>query len=169
MNGNSLRISAEQKVIIFPSLTKSNTEGQVYFLFSLRQVEDIIKEVRVESVPFSLPHIEGITVWRDRVVPVLSLEKCLGMNHQSDPDVSAGTRLIMVRLLREERGRPKEERIMFRVSPSIRMLSLPLQCSPVPVNPCSDIHRPHLLRAFYEWSEGFLAVIHIGEIFLIEN
>ncbi len=168
MNGNSLRISAEQKVIIFPSLTESHTEGQIYFLFSLRQVEDIIKEVRVESVPFSLPHIEGITVWRDRVVPVLSLEKCLGMN-QSGLPISAGTRLIMVRLLREEPTRLKEERIMFRVSPSIRMLSLPLACSPVPVNPCSDIRRPHLLRAFYEWSEGFLAVIHIGEIFLIEN
>lgn len=169
MNGNSLRISALQKVIIFPSLTERLGEGQIYFLFSLRQVEDIIKEVRVYPVPFSAPHIEGIAEWRDRVMPILSLEKCLGM--KSGSGTHAGTRLITVRLLRESEGkkRPEEERMMFRVSPSIRMLSLPLDCSPVPVSSCSGIPRPHLLRAVYEWSEGFLAVIRLGEIFLIEN
>ncbi len=169
MNGNRPEISADQKVIIFPALTEKHTEGQIYFLFSLRQVEDIIKEVRVYPVPFSSPHIEGITEWRDRVVPVLSLEKCLGI--KPCPEAHAGTRLITVRLLREKEGRKriKEERLMFRISPFIRMLSLPLACTPVPVSSCSGIPRPQLLRAVYEWNEGFLAVIHVGEIFLIEN
>lgn len=165
MNGNRPEISADQKIIIFPALTESQTEGQIYFLFSLRQVEDIIKEVRVYPVPFASPHIEGITEWRNRVVPVLSLEKCLGMKNTSE--ASSGTRLITVRLLREREGRkhPEEERLMFRISPSIRMLSLPIACTPVPVSSCSGIPRPQMLRAVYEWDKGFLAVIHVGEFF----
>lgn len=165
VNGNSLIRSAESKVLIFPSLAER--EGRIYFLFSLRQVEDIIKEIRVWPVPFSAPHIEGITEWRGRVLPVLSLEKCLGM--KGDPEAHAVSRFITVRLRRERKGGPEEERMMFRVSPSIRIRSLPLECSPAPISSCPGILRPNLLRALYAWSEGMLAVIHPGEIFLIGN
>ncbi|QTA86801.1 chemotaxis protein CheW [Desulfonema magnum] len=199
----------EQKVIIFPALTPSQLScGQVFFLFSVRQVEDIIKNTSVHPVPFSSPYIEGITIWRDQVVPVISLEECMGMESTTSGSGFRllSTRLIIIRILpsfsltddeknekvssahgdilptaggkknfsftQEERDAffPAEEyeggaRIMLRVAPGIRMLSLPISCTPLPLASVEWIPKKELVRGVYEWEEGYLTVAHMEKIF----
>ncbi len=160
----------------------------ISFLFSVRQVEDIIKEVLVYPVPFSPPYIEGITEWRDHVVPVISLEKCMGFEIRNRKYETENTRLIMVRIPSPEEGVPPstftggdtqvsnpesripkwggEKRIMFRVSPSIRMVPFPIPCTPLSSAQKRKvkIQNLELVRGIYEWEEGYLVVAHTVSI-----
>jgi len=79
MEIDSLQATKKQRVLIFPAQTPKVLDRQVYFLFSLVQMEDVIMDAAVHPVPFSPPYIEGVAEWRDHVVPVLSLEECLGL------------------------------------------------------------------------------------------
>jgi chemotaxis signal transduction protein len=146
-----------QKVLIFAVQTPNVANRQVYFLFSIKQMEDILLGTLVTPVPFSQPYLKGIAQWQDSVVPVVSLEECLGLessNHQKD------TRLIVVRVPRI-RGQHGYYRIMVKVVPPIRMLALPIDCGPV-----SDewIRARHLVRGVYEWEDKFLVVAHMEKI-----
>ncbi len=153
-----MKAPADQRVLVFPARTKAgSTEGQVWFLFSLAQVEDILKDAPVCRVPFSPSHIEGITNWRDRVIPVITLEKCLGL----EPDRDDSGRLILVKT-----GGPDEpeggKRAMLRVSPSIRMMSLPIQSAPL--TSVNWIPKRYLVRGIYRWDQGFLVIVHMERI-----
>lgn len=148
--------SAGQRVLVFPARTQpGSTEGQVWFLFSLSQVEDILKEAAVCRVPFSPSHIEGVANWRDRVIPVIALEKCLGL--EPDPAADSG-RLIMVKSGGPESG----ERAMLRVSPSIRMMSPPIPSAPLAS--VNWIPKRYLVRGIYRWEKGFIVIVHMERI-----
>ncbi len=69
-----------QKVLIFPAQpTGGIGGGGLLFLFSMGQVEDILKSAPVHPVPFAPPHIQGMARWRERVLPVIWPEGCLGV------------------------------------------------------------------------------------------
>lgn len=147
-----------QKVLIFAVQTPKVVDRQVYFLFSIRQMEDILLGTLVTPVPFSQPYLKGITQWQDKVVPVISLEECLGLessNHQKD------TRLVVLRVPTKDAGQLSYYRIMLHVVPPFRMLALPIDCNPV-----SDEWIParHLVRGVYEWENKFLVVAHMEVI-----
>jgi chemotaxis signal transduction protein len=145
------------KVLIFAVQTPKVADRQVHFLFSIRQMEDILLGTSVTPVPLSQPYLKGIAQWHDIVVPVMSLEERLGLEsstHRKD------SRLIVVRVPRI-RGQYGCHRIMVRVVPPIRMLALPIDCAPV-----SDEWIPgrQLLRGVYEWEDKFLLVAHMEKI-----
>ena len=146
------------KVLIFAVRTPNVADRQVYFLFSIRQMEDILLETLVTPVPFSPSYLKGITRWQDKIVPVISLEELLGLessNHLKD------TRLIVLRVPTKDAGQLSYGRIMLQVVPPFRMLSLPIDCDPV-----SDEWIParHLVRGVYEWRNKFLVVAHMEKI-----
>jgi hypothetical protein len=150
------------QVVIFPAMTPEEiSDGQIYFLFSIRQVEDVVKEASVQPVPFSPPYIEGITLWRDLAVPVISLEKRLELAASSFKLLS--TRFITLRFAVGEKNKPrkhpKAERMMIRVAPTIRMVSLPIPSAPIPVSAVEWIPRKELVKAVYEWEEGYLVAL----------
>ena len=69
-----------QKVLIFPAQPTADIGGgDLFFLFSMGQVEDILKSAPVHPVPFTPPHIQGMARWRERVLPVIWPEGCLGV------------------------------------------------------------------------------------------
>ncbi len=171
MQNNKLKGTVEQQVLIFPALfpAAEMSERDVYFLFSVTQVEDIIKELLIYPVPFSPSYTEGIAQWRDNVVPVISLEKCLnrdevaGSNLCLEPAMHGNekknTRIIMVRSISEGN---EIKRCAVRVIPPIRIFSLPIQCTPV--SSVEWITKKHLVRAVYEWDEGYLVVPYMEKI-----
>ena len=146
------------KVLISAVQTPKVVDRQVCFLFSIRQMEDILLETSVTPVPFSQTYLKGIAQWQDNVVPVISLEECLGLessNHRKD------TQLIVVRVPAKDAGQHGYYRIMVEVVPPIRMLALPIDCGPV-----SDewIRERHLVRGVYEWEDKFLVIAHMEKI-----
>lgn len=150
--------SGEQRVLIFPALTTPVNGKQLSFLFSVSQLEDILLETEITQVPYAPPHIFGVTDWRDRVLPVVSVEKCLGLISQ---DAHAAIRFLVIKSVRHENGKSHENYGMLRVSRQIQMYNLPIQCSPAPGQ---WIPREHLVRQVFEWEHGFLIVPQIQAI-----
>jgi chemotaxis signal transduction protein len=145
-------------VLIFSALTPRVSNRQIYFLFSQHQMEDILMDTAVQPVPLSPSYIEGVAEWRNQVLPVISLEACLGMESLNSSKIQ---RLMVVRALKDEAAPMGIYRIMLRIVPPIRMLTLPIECSPV-----SDEWIPEhfFTKGVYEWENGFLVVAHMKNI-----
>jgi chemotaxis signal transduction protein len=131
---------------------------QVHFLFSVLQVLDVTKELAVTSVPFSPPFLQGIAEWRERILPVMFLEACLGFPIEGTQQAD---RFIVVRM-REEEGDDSGVAYGALGAPSaIRILSLPVRCTP---SSNGWIARGQFIRGVYEWAEGLLVVVDMEGI-----
>lgn len=144
------------KIVVFPAMIPETLGKKIHFLFSVRQVEDIIREISIAPVPFAPSFVKGITRWRDHIVPVLSLEECLGFE-TTEADVP--NRLILVRGRRQE---AKEERAVIKTFGAFRIIALPIVCTPAA---SSDwLPKPHLIKGLYEWEDGFLLCVSMDDI-----
>ena len=153
MQPNNLNIAGNERILIFPALSPKISGKQIYFLFTLGQIEDIIRNASIYPLPFSPPYILGLAEWRDNVLPVLSLEECLGLPPSESTEA---VRLVIIR------SGEKKIRGIFRVDPSIRLISMPVSCSPVQSAPW--LSRNDLVRGIYEWDEGFLVAVRMDNI-----
>lgn len=158
MQYNNNITTSEQRVLIFPAQAPKVSSRQIYFLFSQHQMEDILMDAQVQPVPFSPSYVEGVAEWRNQVLPVISLESCLGMEALNSSKIQ---RMMVVRAVKSDAAPTNFYRIMLRVVPPIRMLKLPLECSPV-----SDgwIPKKYFAQSVYEWANGFLVVAHMKNI-----
>ncbi len=161
---NTNQISTpEQRVLIYSAQTPRVANKQIYFVFSQYQMEDILMDTPVRPVPFSPSYIEGVAEWRNQVMPVISLEGCLGMESL---DSSKTQRLMVVRALKNEAAPMGIYRIMLRIVPPIRMLTLPIECSSI-----SDRWIPEnfFAKGVYEWQDSLLVVAHMKNILYGRN
>ncbi|MDM8516965.1 chemotaxis protein CheW [Desulfobacterales bacterium HSG16] len=137
------------------------------FLFSARQVEDILRWAAVFPVPFSPPHIDGIINWQDRIMPVLSLEKGLELDVS---DTDGIEHMIMIRSSKEVMNNASDiTGAVVRAKAPIRILPMPIKCWPVSFPEWLNRNRKALLMGFYEWEEGYLAVVHMDKMLQYVN
>ena len=153
-----LTAATYRRVIVFPALSHRFKGKQVHFLFSALKVADILQELLVQPVPLSPPFLEGIAEWRDRILPVISLEQRLGLQVKS---LRQPPRSMVVRIAEAGGGNANGLHGVLRVAPNIQMLSLPIECTPVSRGWMSH---EHLIRGVYEWEKGFLVVVHMENI-----
>ncbi len=145
-------------MVVFPALAPPLKSGrQINFLFSVTQVEDVIKDVDIRSVPFSPPWVDGITRWRGQVVPVISLEKCLGLK-VVNPELAE--RKLMIRAPGNGTGMAEKRGIIKTVA-TIRMMAPP---DAIPVTQTDWLPGKHLLRGIYEWNLTYLLVVDLERI-----
>jgi chemotaxis signal transduction protein len=149
----------DHKVIIYPAMTSPVNGKRIYFLFSLFQVEDIQGELKVYDVPYSAPFVEGIAVWRESAIPVICLERYLGMK---PAESKSGQRFIVIRsTLRSQEG-AVEMRSGIRTEREIKM---------IPIPDTSELVKPNgwinhgLIKGVFEWEEGFIVVPETDKIF----
>jgi chemotaxis signal transduction protein len=150
--------TSEKQVLIFSAQTPRVSNRQIYFLFSQHQMEDILMDTSVQSVPLSASYIEGVAEWRNQVLPVISLEACLGLESLNSPKIQ---RLMVVRAFKNKAAPMGIYRIMLRIVPPIRMLTLPIECLPVSNE---WIPEKFFAKGVYEWEDGFLVVAHMKNI-----
>jgi chemotaxis signal transduction protein len=158
MQRNSETKNLEKRVLIFPAQIPKVLNRQVYFLFSLRQMEDILTDAPVRPVPFSPAHLEGMAEWRGHILPVISMEAWLGFEFLNTQKVQ---RLMVVRAAQNGTVQKNVDRLMLQVIPPIQMLTLPIECFPA-----SDdwIPESYLAKGVYEWENKFLVAVHIENI-----
>ena len=163
MGSAAKKVTSEQRVLIFAAQSPRVENRQIYFLFSQRQMEDILMETAVRPVPLSPAYTEGVAEWRDRMLPVVSLEACLGMKPLNSSKIQ---RVMVVGIPKIEEGTTKIYNIMLRAVPPIRLLTLPIPCTPV-----SDdcISHKRYVRAVYEWEDGLLVVANMAKILSEES
>ena len=147
-----------QRVLIYPAQISKISGRQIYFLFSLRQVEDILMDASVLRVPFSPSYVDGVAEWRNGILPVVYLETFLGPQYSTS---RKNQRLMVVRALPVNGAASGPDRIMLRMTPPVRMLTLPLECKPVS---CSAISDKIYTKGVYDWDNGILVVAAIEKI-----
>ena len=158
MPANRPTASAEKRVLIFPARIPKFSDRQVYFLFSLRQMVDILVDATVQPVPFSPDHLEGVAEWRGQVLPVVSMETYLGFQCLNTRKIQ---RMMVVRAIRNSSIQTNPDRIILRAIPPIQMLTLPIDCSPA----ADDwIPENRFARGVYEWGNKLLVTAHLEHI-----
>lgn len=159
------RIQSAGKVFIFPAFAPEHEEKQVFYLFSLRQVVEVLRAVKILPVPFSPCGTEGVAEWRGRVVPVLSLEKYLGINWSGEPK---RVRSIALRSV----GKSKKERIedlyaIVNVGVKVEQLELPLECDAAETP--EWITETSCLIGTYQMPNRLLLVVDIEKILFAQR
>ena len=146
-----MEVYKKQKIIVVPAQTNIFPSGkQIFFLFSLSQIEEIIKEIKIYQVPFSPKYIDGIANWQGNIIPVLSLEKCLGLS-QDKKEQDMRFMLIKVFISQEN-----IKRCFLKISSSVQMLSLPSFCAPV--SNVNWLIRKNIVRGVYLWDKGYFII-----------
>jgi chemotaxis signal transduction protein len=117
------------RLLVFPARTPAIEGRQVWFLFSIRQVVEVLRAVDIRPVPFGSDWTEGIADWRNRVVPVLSLEGCLGIQLAKAP---MPQRPIVIRSAsRHRNGEVQTSYAIANVGLGVEQLALPEACEPI--------------------------------------
>lgn len=155
---------SERQVLIFPASTPDASGKSIFFLFSVLQVEEILKETRIHSVPFCPNFAEGISEWRERVLPVISLEARLGLETAAIPEPQ---RLIVVRTSKDVDTQSAESKGILILSSAVRKMKLPIPCVPYQSNGLFTDNT--LLKGVYEWEEGLLIVVDMEKILSGKN
>jgi len=158
MHANKDLTSSIRRVLIFPAWISKISGRKVFFLFSLRQVEDILMDASVLRVPFSPPHVDGVAQWRNCIMPVVSLEAFW----EPRPLTSRkNQRLMVIRTSHSNETSLSPHRMMLRMTPPVRMLALPIESAPVSPSWIDDKIQT---KGVYEWEHGILVVADIDKI-----
>ena len=148
------------QIFIFHANTPAVDNQAVCYVFSVRQVVEVLSHAQSQPVPFSPRHAEGIAQWRGRVLPVLSIEKCLGIA-STTPDTQH--RAVVVRSVIETDSRSLNELYgIIHVGKTIQQQDLPMACDTIPVpNWVADAS---LLAGAFRMPDRILLVVNIGQI-----
>ena len=145
-------------MLVFPARISEISGRKVFFLFSLRQVEDILMDASVHQVPFSPPHVDGLARWRNRIMPVVSLEAFWEPNLLTS---NKSQRLMVIRTSQSNDTSLSPHRMMLRMTPPVRMFALPIESKPVSPGWIDDKIQT---IGVYEWEHGILVVADIEKI-----
>lgn len=150
----------DSRVLIFPGRTADIEGKPVFYLFSIRQVAEVLTHVDAQLVPFAPAYVQGIAHWRDRVLPVLSLEQCLGIK-QSDNQMPQQT--IVVRgVTKDSTDNLHELYAICKVGAGVHHLDFPLECEPVAA--ADHIPNAFYLHGAYQMQKRLLLVINIEKV-----
>ena len=158
MHVNHGLTSSGQRVLIYPAGAATVSGRPVCFLFSLRQVEDILMDASVLQVPFSPSYVEGVAEWRNCIMPVVSLEAFWTPHPLTARE---GQRLMVVRVPHKNQSSASPQRMMLRITPPVRMLTLPIESHPVSPN---GIIGKLQTKGIYAWENRVLVVADLEKI-----
>jgi chemotaxis signal transduction protein len=153
-------MSSDAQVLLLPARTHAVKGKSLYYLFSVRQVAEVRLHTAIQPVPFAPLHVQGVAGWCGRVVPVLSLERCLGLEMLAD---RMPRRDVVVRSVTQNtRGQLEEHYAICRVGAAIRNMALPLACEPGKVP--DRITDASCLTAVYHLQTAVLLVVNLEKI-----
>jgi chemotaxis signal transduction protein len=147
-------------VFVFPARTPVVESKRIYYLFSVRQVVEVLNCVSVHPVPYAPHYAEGVTQWRGRVLPVMSLEHFLGIAVSGD---QKHLRSIVVRsITKDSVDMFHEVYTIFKVGAAIQQIDLPMACEPVSVP--DWVTNANVLSGVYQLERNLFLVINMGAI-----
>lgn len=147
-------------VFVFPARTPVVESKQIFYLFSVRQVAEVLNCVSVHPVPYAPHYAEGVTQWRGRVLPVLSLENFLGIAVSGD---QMNLRSIVIRsITKDSVDMFHEVYTIFKVGAAIQQIALPMACEPVSIP--NWVTNANVLSGVYQLERNLFLVINMGAI-----
>ncbi len=140
-----LKQDGRDRVLLIPAHAPKISGKAVHFLFTLGQVKDIFRKEVIRQIPFAPSWVMGLTRWREKAVPVICLEDCLGMPFI--PSAHPG-RMVLIR--------SREQYAVLYADTALRLVHLPETSAPP--ESVSWISEKNLVRGVYECKEGFLVL-----------
>ncbi len=153
-------MSSDAQVLLLPARTPDINGRSLYYLFSVRQVAEVLLNTKIQRVSVAPPYVQGVAKWCGCELPVLSLERCLGMEILAD---RMPTRDVVVRSVTQNNGgQLREHYAICRVGAAIRHMELPLECEPGKVP--GRIADASCLTAVYFMQKMLLLVVNLEKI-----
>lgn len=159
MDNLPMQQAALHQAMIVPAVSPQIEGKQPYFLFGVLQVESLLQEVSVRSVPFSAPHLDGVAEWREHILPVISLERYLGLSSTATPEAN---RFLLVRVPSPSGRTGEIIRGILRVHPHVRKMYLAPDCPADRSGAGCDPDR--LLKGVYDWDEKRLLIVDLKRL-----
>ncbi len=129
-------------------------DNPLLFLFTVSQVEEILPEFPIRSVPFAPDFLDGICSWRGLVLPVVDLDKRFGFEQTVSPE---SQRYMVVRSGGlDQDGGVDLVRCVFRVSDTIKIIEVTEKSSIV--SPQRIGVEPSLVMGAYQLEESYYVV-----------
>lgn len=148
------------QVLIFPIPVLPPGEKELFYLFTVRQVADAVKQAVICFERSIAHYIDGFAQWNNRHVPVLSLETCLGLK-MDNADIPLRT--IVIRDVSQRKGLGDQDLYgICNVGAAVRRLRFPFDSTPVAIP--KWIEHPEFVRGIYETPEQLLLVVDLERI-----
>ncbi len=147
--------------LIVPAGLHDKTNQQVSFLFSYIQIEELLRETEVTELPFSPSYVEGITVWSDRIIPVISLERLIG---KSEIIMDRDARGIVIKTRQQSEASDNRHHALIRISRESRLLNEMPDCEPLNVSDFVAPDKTCMVPGVYQWQDTLLMVADMSEI-----
>jgi chemotaxis signal transduction protein len=149
-------------LIIAPAQGKIQSGESVSFLYSLLQIEEILSAISLAKVPFSPSYVEGLSDWQDLVLPVISLERLLGL--VQDPGSIQGNQAIVVKKTQESVEPDNCKRALDRIASGCRLITGVPKATPVFANDFIAEKSVPAIKGIYRWDKGLLIVPNMDHI-----
>lgn len=151
--------SSSPQVIAFPARTPLVDGRQIYFMFSVRQVVDVLRQVDLQPAP-DRKLIVGLTDWRGTTVPVVDLENRLGLRILEN---GMSLRNIVVRsVIQDPLNGDRDLYAVCPVGAAVRQFQLPLPCKTV--TPSQRFAGVDLIEGMYVMAEYLFIVANLNKI-----
>ncbi len=140
-----------QGVVAVRTGQQNRDDGRrLFFLFSARQVEEVLGSVVLRPVPFAPSFLLGMARWRGHLLPVVDLEKCLlGAQHNREEK----PRFLVLRSgATDGQGRGQVLRCILRFSGQIQPMDIS-DTAPVLESDALGLDTS-LVRGIYDWEDG---------------
>lgn len=112
-----------EKVVAVKSGHRDMEDGRsLFFLFTARQVEEVLSGVVMRALPFAPASLMGMAQWRGHLLPVVDLEKQLSL---PDDEHREDSRFLVVRTGLPEHAENREiMRCIVRLSARIQPIDV---------------------------------------------
>ncbi len=157
-NIKNRRIS-NQKVTIVSSVIPNPSDGQINYLFTFKQITKIVKDFSIRKIPFSNPAILGITEFNNGLLPVISLEQCLGIHDSAKEEIR---QLIVIKTGVKPDINADDSIIAFVSHSSVHLSRFPEEARPD--NKSKFIPKSECVHGIYKYNEGYLIIVNLEEI-----
>ena len=154
MNKSKKNRTQADKVVAVQAGRKKVDGKPLFFLFTARQIEEVLADVRLSPAPFAPAFLSGFCNWRGHVAPVIDIEQRFGF--------SGATRASRDRFLVVRAGAPGEAegekmlRCVLRVTDQIQTLDATAFSAPISADRIGV--EPSLIMGAFQQEEDFFIV-----------
>ena len=147
-------MSGNSEVVVFRANIVPIKNKDVYWLISKSQLEHVVRETRINPLPFSQKYISGIAAWQGLVLPVVSLESFF--NFRKDQPIASDKKLVVKTAVQGEDG--LAARLMLDAPIDIKVRSVNADdCAPAGISTKEMETRG--LKGVFEWEQDKLLLI----------
>jgi purine-binding chemotaxis protein CheW len=148
------------QVVVIRVEEKKEENTNLFFLFTVSQVEEVLPDITLTGIPFAPEFIQGMCRWRRQLLPVIDLKKRFGLTEASQ---TLSERYVVVRAGSKSSADDKQlVRCVFRVPDSIKVIEATDQS--VHVSPEKFGVKPSLVRGAYRQGDDFFVVPDVASI-----